>query len=77
MGIVCLPVVIGLTVWACGKSEVSAPGGTAAGDIRFQRFTAQPDFHHIYIIVVSRIHEVLVAGRNPVKRLQGAREGVS
>ncbi len=119
MGIVCLPVLIGLTAWACGKSDAPAPGGTAAstiaakpapnfsgwipytsdeagfsvltpavfapnsettptdaGDIRFQRFTAQPDFHHIYIIVVSRMPEALVAGRNPVELLQGAREGV-
>lgn len=49
---------------------------TDAGDIRFLRFTAQPDFRRINIIVVSLMPEALIAGRNPMGLLQGTREGV-
>jgi hypothetical protein len=49
---------------------------TDAGEIRFLRFTARPDFHHVYIIVVNRMPEALLAGRNPTELLQGTREGI-
>ncbi len=49
---------------------------TDAGEIRLLRFTAQPDFRRLHLIVVNRMPEALLLGRNPVELLQGAREGI-
>jgi hypothetical protein len=49
---------------------------TEAGEIPYSNYIAQPNYRQIYVVNVSDSPEGLIAGKDPLVLLQGARDGL-